>query len=92
MKNGTQIAIIILGFVLAVPFFSYALSVNGELPEFSTSTVRLFSADLVTSYDLPKKYYTEELPVGYDLKRFYDTDLNNVCYLYRETSISCVKL
>jgi len=60
--------------------------------EFSTSTLTLYSSDLLKSFDVPKALYTEELPVGYDLKRFYDTDLNNVCYLYREQSISCVKL
>jgi len=83
MKNGTQKAIIISLAVLAVPFFSYAIA-----------TQDLKQIEMIATMDatVSKDIVFERLPIYDDVQYFSDIERGNLCYIYRESSISCVKL
>jgi len=83
---------IFLAFIL-IPALTVSAQIAEILPdETASSTLKMISYDLITEVDIPSVgFKIERLPIVEDVSKFYDFELGNVCYLYKQLSISCIK-
>jgi len=79
-----KLFLLVAGLTLSIPLLSYAQFV---LDDFVKEEM-IATMDATVSKDI----VFERLQIYDDVQYFTDTERGNLCYIYRESSISCVKI